>query len=72
MRPYDAKTDDQVCALRRDNYSTDQSWILAGGDTVTLSEQGPGEVATQSITLSRREFNKLIGWYMRDQKPRPT
>ena len=68
MRPYDAKNLDKVCTLRRDNFDTNDCWILTDGHRVTIAEQKVGEAATQSITLPRATFNKLIAWYMREQK----
>lgn len=69
MRPYDAKTLDEVCELRRDNYpaETDVWSILVGGDHVSLHPPGGGSY----VLIPRADFNNLVRWYMRDQKPLP-
>lgn len=68
MRPYDAKDNWLVCRLARDNFDAGDFWILTDGTRVTLASQKAGESPTQSITIPRAEFNKLVAWYMRDQK----
>lgn len=68
MRPYDAKADSDLMKLRRDIKDTDDFWILHAGDHITLAEQRVGEPAKAMLTIPRRDFNKLIRWYMRDQK----
>lgn len=70
MRPYDAKTEKQIIGLNRDNLSTEGHWILLHGDSVTFSAQRPGEGCTASLSVPRAEFNRIVSWYMRDQKPR--
>jgi hypothetical protein len=70
-RPYDAKwQDDKPLPLRRDNFEFGDCWILTDGARVTMAEQKMGESPRQTITLPRETFNKLIDFYMRDQKPR--
>jgi len=68
MSPYDAKTLNEVCSLRRDNFDLPTCWILTDGVNVTISEQKNGEEAKQSLTLPRTQFNALVRWYLRDQK----
>ena len=68
MRPYDCKTIDQVCALRRDNFDAGDFWIITDGYNVSLAEQKVGEKSTGMVTIPRREFNRLVTWYMREQK----
>jgi hypothetical protein len=71
MRPYDAKGDDEVASgLRTDHKDTGDFWILTDGWRVSLYQQKTGHPSTQNITIPRAEFNKLVAWYMRDQKPR--
>lgn len=69
MRPYDAKSTDDVCdRLRRDHKDVGDFWILTDGYRVTISEQKWGEKPKQSVTVSRDQFNRLIDWYLKDQK----
>ena len=68
MRPYDCKTNKQVCAQRSDNTSAGDFWILTDGCEVSLAAQKVGEPASEMISIPRAQFNKLIDWYMRDQK----
>ena len=67
MNPHDAKSLKEVCALRRDNFSTSKYWILTDGFNVTITEQKNGREATQSITVPRSQFNVLVRWYMKEQ-----
>lgn len=69
-RPYDAKTLDDVCDLRRDNYPPENGvWsILITGDAVSLHPPGGGGYTT----IPRDQFNTIVRWYMRDQKPLKT
>jgi hypothetical protein len=71
LAPMNARTFDQVCSLNRDNTESGDFWMLAGGDEVTISKQREGEACEQSITIDRRDFLKLVSWYMRDQKIKP-
>ncbi len=68
MSPMDANTFKKVIGLRSDNFSTEEFWILTDILTVTLAKQKNGEPSTQKITMPRAEFNRLIRWYIRDQK----
>ena len=67
MRPYDAKTEDQICKLRRDNYPAESGvWsILIGDDHVSLHQPGGGGF----VVIPRDQFNTIVRWYMRDQAP---
>ncbi len=68
MRARDAKGD-KILQIRRDNLTAGDFWILADGHDVTVCAQQPGHAATASVTIPRKEFNRLVDWYMRDQKP---
>jgi len=71
MSPAEARTTDQICALGRDNLTIGDFWILADGYRVTIAKQKPEEAATQSVTVPRSEFNRMVRWYVRPQKVRP-
>lgn len=69
MRPYDAKNLDEVCTLRCDNKDVGDFWILTDGYQVSLRKQKMGEPPSEGICIPRAQFNRLIAWYMREQKP---
>jgi hypothetical protein len=70
LSPRKARTDNELCQMRRDNFDTDNHWILTDTFRVTIAAQKLGEGATQSITVPRKTFDKLVDWYMREQKLR--
>lgn len=70
MRPRDARKNDDICRLRRDNKSVPSGWILLDGDSVVLANQVPGEMASGTVEFTRSEFHRLIDWYNRPQKVR--
>lgn len=78
MRPYDVKTERQLLDLTSDNRNTKHAWILLGVNHVTVCVQQSGGPPIGQASMSRRDFNRLIDWYMKDQKarkrvkPRPT
>lgn len=65
MSPREAKTFDQICALKRDNYPSSNAKfsILLSEGSVSLHQ--PNGVGYYSIP--RREWNAIVDWYMRDQ-----
>lgn len=72
MRPRDAKTLKQVCDLRTDNFDVKGGWVLLDGNgkySITIARQVEGHAVTQQINIPRREFNQIVDWYMREQKP---
>lgn len=70
MRGYDAKNESDLLKLRRDNWQTENGWLLANGNTVTIAEQKNGQPFVSQTTIPREEFNRLIRGYLRNQKPR--
>lgn len=65
MKPYDADTLDKVCSLKRDNIDVGSLGVLIDGDSVTLTIVEAGQA--QSLFIPRKDFNKLVNWYMTDQ-----
>lgn len=63
MTPREATTDEQRYKLGRDNVSTDGSWLLLKGDSITIANQRPGETLTGVVELTREEFETFIDWY---------
>jgi hypothetical protein len=68
LAPAHAKTLDEVCSLRTDNFNIPSGWILTDGDRVTIAKQKAGEASTESVSFSRKEFNRLVSWYFRPQR----
>ena len=62
-----ATTLDEICKLKRDNYAVAGFWICADECRITITQQRPGESATASVTVPRRQFNALIDFYQREQ-----
>lgn len=70
MRPRDCKTERDVLTLRRDNYDTKEGWILCQPDNlVVIQQQRTGENAIGCVELPRGEFNRMVDWWNRNQKP---
>ncbi len=65
--PMECRTLDQVCELRTDNHTVGDHWILTDSYNVSVVAQKRGEPSTQSVSIERKTFNKLIRWYMRQQ-----
>ena len=64
----DAKGE-EIMKLRRDNYDRPGFWILTDGYRVSVAAQKNGESPTGKVTMPLAEFNRLIRWYTKDQKP---
>ncbi len=67
ISPKEAKGLRGICKLKEDNSETKNHWIMVCEDGVHLCKQRHGEPATAKITISKREFNKLIEWYLKKQ-----
>lgn len=67
MSPKSAKSMKQVCRLESDNFDADGFWILHGINTISLAQQRLGEPCKESITIPKKEFDRMIEWYMREQ-----
>jgi hypothetical protein len=70
ISPKEAKTFDQICMLQTDGWDTKNSWICLGEETVTICLQKNYQKATDSVTLDRKEFERLANWYFRPQRLR--
>jgi hypothetical protein len=68
MRPYDAKSEEDLLAMESDNHPQDSAvWsILHNGDHVSLHSPSPTDRA-HFITIPRDQFNAIVDWYMADQ-----
>lgn len=64
IRPIDARTFKQVCALPRDNLSTKHFWILLDGPYVIICEQMDGKPVTGRLSIPRAQFNRMARWYV--------
>ncbi len=68
MAPIQAVGNHQwICSLVRDNFSTEDAWILLDGGKITLANQQIGKSATEMISINARDFNALVRWYLRKQ-----
>lgn len=68
MRPYNCKTFEDVCSLRRDNKDAGGFWIMTDGNVVTICQQKFGERSTATVNVPRKDFNRLVAWYMSEQE----
>jgi hypothetical protein len=66
-RPIDARTEKQLCKLLSDNYATKNYWILHAIDHITICKQSSGSSAEEMMQIPRKDFNKLIEWYIKEQ-----
>ncbi len=66
----DCRTTDQVCELPRDHSDAGDFWIISDGHTVSMAQQKYGESSTQSISIPRATFNRLIAFYTKPQNVR--
>jgi hypothetical protein len=57
----------QLCRITRDNKDAGDFYIITDSYWVWLSEHKRGEQRKQRIEIPRKEFNKLIRWYLRPQ-----
>lgn len=71
MRPRDCKTYDDVAAMRTDNAPRKSNvWsILNGDDHISLHPPAGPDSGTY-VTIPRDQFNKIVDWYNRHQKPK--
>ncbi len=67
MRPRDCRSEKDLLRCRTDNapLRNDVWSILNGEDHVSL--HGPS--GQGYVTIPRKEFNTIVDWYNRDQKP---
>jgi hypothetical protein len=70
MSPKQARTDEQVCSLNRDNQTFGDYWIIGGGDNVYIACQPEGCPAESNISIPRDVFIRMVNWYQRPQKLR--
>lgn len=64
----ECKNLDQVCELKRDNFSYGDFSILSDGHSTWLSQQKVGESPVQSFEIPKRKFDYLIRKYIASQK----
>lgn len=68
LSPRNANSFDKVCLLNRDNKTVGDCWILTDGSQVSIVQQNLGEAPRQEISIPRAQFNRLIAWYLKEQK----
>ena len=70
LRPVDARTFDQICALPRDGFDGETWWLSLDPDSVTVCQQKSGQASTGRVRIPRRDFDGLIAWYTGQPSPR--
>jgi hypothetical protein len=62
--PRTVRTEKELCALRSDNRTVGDAWILMNGPCeVVIATQKLGEKATGMVKLTKDQFNRMIRWY---------
>lgn len=58
-------------ALPAEAHSTKTAWIHLDCQTVVLANQVSGQPPTGRIEMTKRDFDALVDWYVREQKVNP-
>jgi len=58
----------QICQMKRDHTEFKDLRLMTDGYTVWLVQQKAGESPTQSFSLRKGAFNRLLRWYLRESK----
>lgn len=61
--PKTANTTKKVCSLKRDNVTVGHHWCLVDEETVTICRQKSGQNPEAMITISKRDFNRIVKFY---------
>lgn len=67
ISPMDASSVSTIVRMRSDNASAGDYWIIHDGSIVTLAHQKVGGMCTESVNIPRKDFNRLIRWYIKPQ-----
>ena len=68
LSPMKAKSLQDFCKLNRQNFDSGDFWILSNQYTIFVHEQKSGKPSKQNISIPKSRFDKLIKWYLREQK----
>lgn len=66
--PINAKTEKQICQLRRDNFPANG---LAWSILVTVGEVSlhpPADDGREYVSIPRADFDAIVRWYLRNKK----
>lgn len=69
MKPREANTAKKLSMLKRDNIGFDNADILVSEKDVSIWPDS--KITGGWIVLSKKQFNKMIDWYNKEQKPKP-
>lgn len=64
----DANTFEKICSLHRDNYSSGDFSIMVDEKFIYLSEQKMGHSRVQNFKISKKRFNVLMAFYLKEQR----
>lgn len=62
--PINAHTFNQICKLKRDIIDTDDYWLCVDVGDVRLTKQRNGKPSSASINIPRKDFDRLVVWYV--------
>ena len=72
LKPCDADTFDKIRALKRDNLSGPEGWIILNGvNDVCIHNQKTGYQSTGNVSFTRRTFKRFCEWYLGVKVPKP-
>lgn len=69
--PAKATSFDAACRLQCDNRDFGDYWIITDGHEVTVCHQKLGEAAVEKCSLPVATFNRIVRWWLREQKATP-
>ena len=65
--PIESITWSSVCRLKSDSTDTKDYWMCIDGDEVCIAKQRSGESLIEKIKIPRKDFNRLVRWYVKPQ-----
>lgn len=70
MSPLQVNSTEKAARLQTDHHDLRDFWILTDGYTVTICKQRRGEAHTESVSIPRDKFLRLLDWFQKPQQLR--
>lgn len=68
MSPKNITKEKELLNLKSSVRSTKNYWLSVDAKTIFICKQTAGSSSEQEIKISKKQFNQLIDWYIKDQK----
>lgn len=68
LSPKEATTFSKICSLGTDNVSNRNSWASIEEKSIYICVQKRGHPSDSAVNLSRKEFERIVEWYIKKQK----